>query len=251
MLYFLRYQPRHPADAVSAGIDAVILEDIVLKITRGFFRSVALAGLLAGSLWGAGGAVAQSGGPGGARPEGRPAPKWQPSASVPTDQIIIKFKPASENDASRASITRVAAVRQALGVDVAFARDMSGDASVFKLPARQAISEVSALTDKLMSRAAELEIEYAEPDVILQATGAPQEAESPLLTPNDSFYNMMWHLKGVSADNYGANLPGAREGHHQQAIGQRVHELFDAVCELGDLSHNGHEHADLRAHDVG
>jgi len=131
------------------------------------------------------------------------------SISPPTDQIIVKFRFAGEAAPNRATAQRIAAVEQAAGNGLVFLREMSGDASVFKLPARVSQTEASALAAKLMSMAAELDVEYAEPDSIMQADVMPRETNAPLVTPNDSYYNLMWHLKATTSANYGANLPGA------------------------------------------
>lgn len=185
-------------------------ENIVNFYKRGF-RIFALVSVLAASLVSQNGIQAQTEGPLENRFERQPglgrgnlgglAP-----ISQPTDQIIIKFKPTAENAPNRATDARIAAVERAAGNGLIFLREMSGDASVFKLPTRISQAEAGAMADKIMSNAADLEIEYAEPDAILQADGAPREAEAPQSTPNDSYYNLMWHLK---AANYGANLPGA------------------------------------------
>lgn len=168
-------------------------------------RQVALAGSLVVSLMGAGVANGASISP---RAQKAHVASQKP-ISLPTDQIIIKFKSAGENAPNRATAGRIAAVQEALGKDVTFFREMSGDASVFKLPSRMDEADVQALADKLMRRAAALEIEYAEPDSILQADGGPLEAESPSLIPNDPGYPSEWNLQAVSATNYGINMPPA------------------------------------------
>lgn len=144
------------------------------------------------------------------RPIGR-APAPASIEALPTDQLIVKFAPVpgAPSTASRATPARTLKLREAAGADLRFFRDMSGDAAVYKLPGRLPEAEVRAVADRIMSRAAELEVEYAEADAIVLPTDARSEPDAPGLIPNDAFFTNMWHLHGVSAANFGANLPGA------------------------------------------
>ena len=117
---------------------------------------------------------------------------------VLTDQVIIKYKfpqamnalPAAAQDAQLQRLS------EAGGASLAFSRQMSGDSQVLRLPERMSNELVQAITQRLMTLP---EVEYAEPDSILQHT----------LTPNDPQYGSQWHYFAPSAGNYGINAPAA------------------------------------------
>jgi serine protease len=112
-----------------------------------------------------------------------------------TDQIIVRFT-ADVQAAAADRAAQVTALSQAAGVDLAYEREMSGDATVLKLPGRLNPEEVRAILDRL---AALEQIELAEPDLIMQ----------PMVDPNDTEYTKQWHYSAPVAGSYGANLPAA------------------------------------------
>ncbi len=112
-----------------------------------------------------------------------------------TDQLIIRFTPVVQA-AAVDRVAQVAALSAAAGVELAYGREMSGEATVLRLPQRMGGSELQSVIDRL----AEVEeIELVEPDAIMQT----------LLTPNDPSYPEQWHYAAPAAGNYGANLPAA------------------------------------------
>jgi serine protease len=120
------------------------------------------------------------------------------SKEIPTDQIIIKYKaPALYNNLSAtAQDLQTQHLSQAAGVPLVFERQMSGDAQVFRMAERLPLAQVHAISLRLMALP---EVDYAEPDAILQHT----------LVPNDPQYSNQWHYFAPSAGNYGINAPAA------------------------------------------
>jgi serine protease len=117
---------------------------------------------------------------------------------IPTNQIIVKYKnpaifknlsdPIQDMEVQRLSATA--------GIPLEYKRSMSGDAEVFRLPERLPAEELRLITQRLMTLP---EVEYAEPDAIMQHT----------LTPNDPRYSDQWHYFAPTAGNYGINAPTA------------------------------------------
>jgi serine protease len=105
-----------------------------------------------------------------------------PAAATHTDRLIVKYRsgggafPTVRAEAS----ARVAANRQ--GVQIHPLRQMASGAQVFKLSRRMAHAEVETLAASL--RAGDPNIEYAEPDRLLQ----------PSYVPNDAMYAQQWAL---------------------------------------------------------
>lgn len=119
-----------------------------------------------------------------------------PSEPLPTDRIIVKFKPSAEaatqNTEEREQLMN--ALSQTAGEPLSYFRQMSGGAHVISLREKQPYDRALAVAEKLMER---VDIEYAEPDRILEHT----------LVPNDPLYAQQWHYFGT----YGINLPAAWE----------------------------------------
>ncbi len=125
------------------------------------------------------------------------APQAVPQ-ELPTNQLILKYKnPASLNELSGAArASQVQRLSEAAGVTLEFVRQMSGEAQVLRLPERMPLDQVQAIAARLMTLP---EVDYAEPDAILQHT----------LEPNDPQYPNQWHYVAPSAGNYGINAPAA------------------------------------------
>jgi serine protease len=120
---------------------------------------------------------------------------------LPTDQIIIKYRAgALREDATGAtgpaSTEQMARLSEAVGTPLAYFRPMSGDAHVLRLPSRMDLADVQTLAGKLSALP---EVQYAEPDAIMQHT----------LTPNDLRYNDQWHYFAPVNNFYGINAPAA------------------------------------------
>ncbi len=117
---------------------------------------------------------------------------------VPTDQIIVKFKDLGTAQAaiipSQAEV--VQRLNAAAGIPLHYGHEMSGGASVYKLSGKTPMDEVNKIIRKLMALP---EVEYAEPDLMMQ----------PMLTPNDPLYPNQWHYFAPTPGNYGINLPAA------------------------------------------
>lgn len=115
-----------------------------------------------------------------------------PREGIPTNQIIIKYKDTAQINAANApdAPARLQMLSAVAGVELAYNRPMSGDAHVLRLPQRMPVKDVQAISSRLSALA---DVEYAEPDHIMQ----------PVLTPNDPQYSNQWHYYGT----YGINLP--------------------------------------------
>lgn len=145
---------------------------------------------------------------------------------LPTDQLIIKYKDTAglNRQQSAARPQQMTTLNQAAGVNLTYFRPMSGEAHVIKLPNSLPEAEVRAITDKL---AALPEVEYAEPDRIMQA----------ILTPNDPSYGQQWHYAGP----FGINLPEAWD------VTLGTNNVIVAVIDTGILTN----HPDLAGRTVG
>ena len=117
----------------------------------------------------------------------------QREQGIPTNQIIVKYRDDRLTTmAQAAEAAQMAHLSAQAGVALTYFRPMSGDAHVLQLPRRMPIAEVERIAAQLSALP---EVEYAEPDYILQ----------PMLVPNDPQYNSQWHYY----ETYGINLPQA------------------------------------------
>lgn len=123
------------------------------------------------------------------------------TSSFLIDQLIVKFKPfAGANSAVQASSRqRMNTLSNAAGLALVYDHALSGDADVLKLPEKMPEATVAALAEKLNAKAAELGIEYIEPDAIQHAA----------LVPNDNDYAKQWNEQTAAGAAYGINLPAA------------------------------------------
>lgn len=141
--------------------------------------------------------IAQAGAPSdsSAPPEKR-GPSSLPGSDepLPTDRIIIKFKPSTDTSTQNAEERDqlMDALSQSTGETISYFREMSGNAHVISLREKQPYDRVLAVAEKLMER---VDVEYAEPDQLFEHT----------LVPNDPLYSQQWHYFGT----YGINLPAA------------------------------------------
>lgn len=128
------------------------------------------------------------------------------AVSRPTDQIIIQF--ADEATAvtllAENGEALLAPLSQAAGVTVTYARPMSGEAHVLKLPQAYPAKEVALMA----ARMAEVEgVNYAEPDLIKSVDGRAQKSPfAPNLTPNDPRFSDQWHYIYTPNTAEGLNL---------------------------------------------
>ncbi len=135
---------------------------------------------------------------------------------VPTAQIIVKYKASADVGGFNAPAgdVRMQALSAVAGVQLQYFREMSGDAHVLRLPEALPVADVQRIAGRLMALP---DVEYAEPDRILQ----------PLLTPNDLSYPSQWHY----FETYGINAPGAWD------ITTGSSSIVVAVIDTGYLDH--------------
>jgi len=111
-----------------------------------------------------------------------------------TDRIIIKYKNTSPlSTASTLSPATMNQISQQAGVRLQHLRHMATGGQVMQFNTHKTPAQISQILNAL---AADNNIEYAEPDLLLQAK----------LTPNDSRYNEQWQYFEPAA---GLNLPQA------------------------------------------
>ena len=133
---------------------------------------------------------------------------------LPTNQIIIKYKAASNAHGSPSETGQMQRLNHASGIALKYLRAMSGDANVLVLPERLPVKRVEAITAKLMTLP---EVEYAEPDRIAL----------PTFTPNDERYIDQWNLFGA----WGINAPAAWD------ITTGSNSIVIAVIDTGITNH--------------
>ena len=111
------------------------------------------------------------------------------AVQLDTDRMIVKYKDAVPSGKRAAFVPQMAASRMAIaaragqshGVTMKAMHATATGANVFQLHKKMSVSEVTALAAELKSR--DPSVEYAEPDLILQAQ----------FTPTDPRYNEQWH----------------------------------------------------------
>ncbi|HEX6704322.1 MAG TPA: S8 family peptidase [Albitalea sp.] len=120
---------------------------------------------------------------------------------VPTDRLIVKYRSgvvgasAAATAGERSSLHRGAQdVAARHGLQIRLLRLGAFDTHVMRLDRRLAHAEAQRLAQELA--ASDANVEYAEPDRILQAQ----------LTPNDTQYGQQWHYYEATG---GLNLPAA------------------------------------------
>ena len=112
--------------------------------------------------------------------------------SLPTDQIIIKYKSSVDIFSNPEQPAQMERLSQTVGVPLQYFREMSGDAHVLQLQEPLPLEQVRLLAQQLMNLP---EVEYAEADQIMTHT----------LVPNDPQYTNQWHY----FETWGINLPAA------------------------------------------
>ncbi|MBQ0961880.1 S8 family serine peptidase [Ideonella sp. 4Y11] len=114
-----------------------------------------------------------------------------PSGAPSTDRLIVKYR---DGALATAAMDRAQELANRSGVQLRVLRDTALGAKVIKMDQRLALKDARRLARALA--AADPDIEYAEPDQILQAQ----------LTPNDTSYASQWHYYEATG---GLNLPTA------------------------------------------
>jgi len=125
-------------------------------------------------------------------------------ATLPTNQIIIQYKPLSAADAGPDQAGQMQRLSDAAGVSLQYDHAMSGNAHVLRLPGKLPLAQVQAITARLMALP---EVAFVEPDRIMYHTLDPLGGASSaaFLTPNDPRFGQQWSFKGT----WGINAPAA------------------------------------------
>ena len=152
-----------------------------------------------------------------------PRAAWaaQDAAAAMTDRLIVKYRNEGLSLAAQSrSATALQLAGNRHGVALTGLRRMGSGAQVFQVSRALPQSQMQTLAESL--RAADSNIEYAEPDRILQ----------PAFVPNDALYGQQWHLSDATG---GIRAPAAWD--KSRGLGVTV-----AVIDTGIRPH-----ADLRA----
>ena len=131
-----------------------------------------------------------------------------PLVSPPTDQLIVRFRAVSDPAAMTATAEAQLADRlsAAAGAALTFQRPMSGGAYVLKMAERTDEATATAISRRLADLA---EVEYAEPDAIMQLVRGPALAEAPDnadFDPDDTRFDDQWHYRYEAGVEEGLNL---------------------------------------------
>ena len=106
-------------------------------------------------------------------------------SGIGTNQLIVKYRDPALVNVARAGLppgqARIDRLAGILGEAVSYRRAMSGDAYVFRLSRRMPPAQAAAAAARI---ALEPDVEYAEPDAIVQHA----------LVPNDALYGSQWDL---------------------------------------------------------
>jgi len=153
-------------------------------------------------------------------PQKREAPSEVPqyeATQLPTDQIIIKFKDVSSSFSTdiRAQEQKMESLSSLAGEPMRYFRVAADGAHVLQFSERLSMDRVWEISNTLM---ASPDVEYAEPDQIMQHT----------LVPNDPRYSEQWHYY----DTYGINLPAAWD------ISTGLASVVVAVIDTGITTHS-------------
>lgn len=108
----------------------------------------------------------------------------------PVRQLIVKYRDPA--DANLAPTAQEALLRAHVGVALEYVRPMAGEAHVLRLPDAVPIAEAEHIAAQLRALP---EVEYAEPDWVIQVAQVP----------NDPRYADQWHY----FETYGIGLPQA------------------------------------------
>ncbi|MEW1943315.1 S8 family serine peptidase, partial [Pseudarthrobacter sp. NPDC080037] len=154
-----------------------------------------------------------------------PAPPPGPSAvqkaaaPPPTDQFIVKFKPAAAGNSAERGKTYEKAARDT-SIAVKELKSATGNAKVVKASRRLSADES---TKVLQSLAASENVASVEPDILMQAAS----------TPNDTYYPQQW---GLSDPNVGIRVPSVWD--KTTGTGQIVAVIDTGITAHSDLNAN-------------
>ena len=152
-------------------------------------------------------------------PAGPPALQEPAASPQPTDQFIVKFKPAASGSSAERGKTYAKAARET-SVNVKEVKTTASDGKVVK-----ASHKLSAQESKnvLESIATDDKVSSVEPDILMQPTS----------TPNDTYYSRQWAL---SDPNVGIRVPAVWD--KTTGAGQIVAVIDTGITAHSDLNAN-------------
>jgi serine protease len=148
--------------------------------------------------------------------------------AIPVNQIIVKYKSSANLVQAEAAQTpaQMQRLSETAGMTLTYFRSMSGDAHVLRLAEQMPVSQALEITAKLATLP---EVEFAEPDYVMQPIGNP--SEGIFAVPNDPQYANQWHYFAPGAGHYGVNAPAAWD------ITTGSASIYAAVIDTGILNH--------------
>jgi len=152
-------------------------------------------------------------------PPGPPAAEKTTTTALPTDQFIVKFKPAAAGSPEERDRTYTKAVRET-SINVREIRTTAADTKVVKASHRLNAEESKLV---LKSIAGGDNVASVEPDILLQPTS----------TPNDPYYSQQWAL---SDPNVGIRVPSVWD--KTTGKGQVVALIDTGITAHSDLNAN-------------
>ena len=127
----------------------------------------------------------------------------QHAETVPTDQVIVKYKTGVNTTASNNTMSeRAKQFSNDIGVVFSHLRNTAHGGQILKLDSAKTPAEMQPIIEKIEQNG---DVEYAEPDLIMY----------PLYTPNDPRYNEQW---GFHDQTGGIRAPAAWDTTHGEGV---------------------------------
>ena len=120
----------------------------------------------------------------------------RPPAEQVIHRMIVKFREGGSATALAAGNARIQKLQSATGPGVKHVRDLAGGASLMSLGAPMPLSQAKAVAARL---AADPEVEYAEPDVMMKKAAVPDDPR---------FLEWQWNLFAPTSTYTGGFLSG-------------------------------------------
>ena len=152
-------------------------------------------------------------------PPSPPAAAHKVEAAPPTDQFIVKFKPAATANPSEREKTYDKASRDT-NIDVKEVKTSANDVQVVKAERKLNANEVQKIQQSIATAA---NVASVEPDIRIQPTS----------TPNDTYYSKQWNL---SDPNVGIRVPSVWD--KTTGAGQVVAVIDTGITSHSDLNAN-------------
>lgn len=145
--------------------------------------------------------------------------KVETTPALPTDQFIVKFKPAATKDSSE-RVKTYAKAESDTAIKVKEVKAAANDLHIVKSDRKLSAAEVQKVQKSIATAA---NVESVEPDTLMQPTS----------TPNDPYYSKQWNL---SDPNVGIRVPSVWD--KTTGVGQVVAVIDTGITSHSDLNAN-------------